>query len=73
MLGISLPLIILLGLIIGMIMYVTSSYYQKQSKITKAINQVLMVVVSMLRSIPFIILILAIIPITMALMGTFLG
>jgi len=70
MLGGSLVLTILLGLPLGVLLYLTGDGRLAQSRLA---NGVLGVVVNILRSIPFIILLIIMIPLTVLLVGTSLG
>ena len=70
MLGGSLVLTILLGLPLGVLLYLTGDGRLAQSRLA---NGVLGVVVNILRSIPFIILLIIMIPLTVMLVGTSLG
>jgi len=70
MLGGSLVLTILLGLPLGVLLYLTGDGRLAQSRLA---NGVLGVVVNTLRSIPFIILLIIMIPLTVMLVGTSLG
>ena len=70
MLGGSLVLTIALGLPLGVLLYLTGDGRLAQSRLA---NGVLGVVVNTLRSIPFIILLIIMIPLTVMLVGTSLG
>ncbi|CUS43874.1 MAG: methionine ABC transporter permease [Pseudomonadota bacterium] len=70
MLGGSLVLTILLGLPLGIILFLTSP---GQVWAHRAANGVLALLVNLLRSVPFIILLIVMIPVTMLLVGTSLG
>ncbi len=70
MLGGSLVLTIVLGLPLGVLLYLTGDGRLAQSRLAKG---VLGVVVNILRSIPFIILLIIMIPLTVLLVGTSLG
>lgn len=70
MLGGSLALTILLGLPLGVLLYLTGEGRLAQSRLA---NGALGTVVNILRSIPFIILLIIMIPLTVALVGTSLG
>ncbi|WCM25080.1 ABC transporter permease [Sphingomonas sp. QA11] len=70
MLGGSLVLTILLGLPLGIILFLTSP---GQAWAHRAANGVLALLVNLLRSVPFIILLIVMIPVTMLLVGTSLG
>lgn len=67
---ISLLLATVLGLIIGILLYVTSDNSLVPNKI---INRIADVIVNVLRAIPFIILLIILIPFTKLLVGTMLG
>ncbi len=70
MLGGSLVLTILLGLPLGVLLYLTGEGRLSESRIA---NGALGIVVNVLRSIPFIILLIIMIPLTVMLVGTSLG
>lgn len=70
MLGGSLALTILLGLPLGVLLYLTA---ERQISENRIVNAGLGVVVNILRSVPFIILLIVMIPLTVALVGTSLG
>ncbi|WP_254602893.1 methionine ABC transporter permease [uncultured Sphingomonas sp.] len=70
MLAGSLALTILFGLPLGVLLFLTGS---GQVGSNRAVNAVLGTIVNILRSIPFIILLIVMIPVTMALVGTSLG
>jgi D-methionine transport system permease protein len=70
MLGGSLVLTILLGLPLGVLLYLTGEGRLSESRIA---NGALGIVVNILRSIPFIILLIIMIPLTVMLVGTSLG
>lgn len=70
MLGASGLFSILIGLPLGIILFMTS---RSTSGINKAVYNVLSVIVNILRSVPFIILIVAMIPITKEIVGTAIG
>ncbi|WP_420139653.1 methionine ABC transporter permease [Sphingomonas sp.] len=70
MLGGSLLLTIALGLPLGVLLYLTADKQIAQNKLA---NGVLGVVINVLRSIPFVILLIVMIPLTVALVGTSLG
>jgi D-methionine transport system permease protein len=61
---------IIIGLILGIILYLTSNKKQISLRI---INGVITILVNTFRSIPFIILIILLIPLTRSLLGTMLG
>lgn len=70
MLGGSLALTILLGLPLGVLLFLTSGRQLLQNN---AANAVIGFVVNVLRSVPFIILLIVMIPLTVMLVGTSLG
>ncbi len=70
MLGSSLLLTLLLGVPLGVLLFLTSRGQIGQSLIA---NRVLGMVVNILRSIPFVILLIVMIPMTLLIMGTSLG
>jgi D-methionine transport system permease protein len=70
MLGGSLLLTILLGLPLGILLFLTSP---GQFWANRAVSGVLALLVNLLRSVPFIILLIVMIPVTVALVGTSLG
>jgi len=70
MLGGSLLLTILLGLPLGVLLFLTAA---RQLSANRVVNAVLGVIVNILRSVPFIILLIVMIPLTVALVGTSLG
>ncbi|WP_010218137.1 methionine ABC transporter permease [Sphingomonas sp. PAMC 26621] len=70
MLGASLALTVVLGLPLGVLLYVTG---KRQIGANRWLNGVLGVVINVLRSVPFIILLIVMIPLTVALVGTSLG
>ncbi len=70
MLGGSLVLTILLGLPLGVLLYLTGEGRLSESRLA---NGALGIVVNILRSIPFIILLIIMIPLTVMLVGTSLG
>lgn len=70
MLGGSLALTILLGLPLGIVLFLTGP---RQVWENRAANGLLGIVVNFLRSVPFIILLIVMIPLTMTLVGTSLG
>lgn len=67
---ISMILVVVLGLLLGLVLYSLAKSDKKSSKILYTIVSILS---NIFRSIPFIILILLLIPFTKALLGTFLG
>ena len=70
MLGGSLVLTILLGLPLGVLLFLTGQGRLAQNRVA---NAVLGIVVNILRSVPFIILLIVMIPLTVMLVGTSLG
>lgn len=70
MLGGSLLLTILLGLPLGILLYLTA---ERQISENRIVNLALGLIVNVLRSVPFIILLIVMIPLTVALVGTSLG
>ena len=70
MLAASLALTIVLGLPLGVLLYVTG---KRQIGENRVFHAVLGVVINVLRSVPFIILLIVMIPLTVALVGTSLG
>jgi D-methionine transport system permease protein len=70
MLGASLALTILLGLPLGLVLYATS---RGQILENRAVNVVVSFCVNLLRSVPFIILLIVMLPLTVVLAGTSLG
>ena len=70
MLGGSLPLTLLLGLPLGVLLFLSGSSRFRRRPL---LHGVLALVVNLLRSIPFIILMIAMIPLTLWVMGTSLG
>ncbi|SMG56954.1 methionine ABC transporter permease [Paenibacillus aquistagni] len=70
MLGFSVLFTLLLGLPLGIFLYLTS---RSKAVWVQIIHNVLSVVVNILRSVPFIILMIAIIPLTKTLVGTSIG
>lgn len=70
MLGGSLLLTVLLGLPLGVLLYLTG---ERQISRNRAVNLVLGTIVNILRSVPFVILLIVMIPLTVALVGTSLG
>jgi ABC-type metal ion transport system, permease component len=70
MLAGSLPLTMAIGLPLGVLLFLTGS---PQLHRRPAIYGALALVVNLLRSVPFIILMIVLIPVTLAMMGTSLG
>ena len=62
--------IIVLGLLLGLLLF---EFSKKEGKVAKLLYNVLSVISNIFRSIPFIILIILLIPFTRAILGTFLG
>lgn len=67
---VSLVFAVIIGLFIGIILYCTSSDGLFQNRF---INRIMDVIVNVLRAVPFIILLIILIPFTRALIGTILG
>ncbi len=70
MLGASLALTIVVGVPLGVLLFVTG---RGQIAETRWLNRLLGVIVNVLRSVPFVILLIVLIPVTLALVGTSLG
>ncbi|AZU63842.1 methionine ABC transporter permease [Neobacillus mesonae] len=70
MTGISVIVTFILGIILGMLLFLTSKDNLWENK---PINTVISAIVNIFRSIPFIILIVLLIPFTMFLLGTMIG
>ena len=70
MLGGSLVLTVAIGLPLGVLLYLTGQGRLSQNRIA---NAVLGIIVNILRSVPFIILLIVMIPLTVMLVGTSLG
>ena len=70
MLGGSLAFSVLLGLPLGVILFLTSA---KQLLANRPVNMALSFAVNVLRSVPFVILLIVMIPLTVLLVGTSLG
>lgn len=70
MLGASLAFTVLLGLMIGILLFLTS---RGQMLHHRVLNSSLSFVVNILRSVPFVILMLLIMPLTKAMVGTSIG
>lgn len=70
MLGASLLLTIVLGLPLGVLLYLTG---KRQIGENRVLHGILGIVINILRSVPFIILLIVMIPLTVLLVGTSLG
>jgi D-methionine transport system permease protein len=70
MLGGSMALTVVLGLPLGVILFLTGPGQMLQSRVA---NGTLSLVINILRSVPFVILLIVMIPLTVALVGTSLG
>jgi D-methionine transport system permease protein len=70
MLGGSMVLTVTLGLPLGVILFLTGKGQMLQNRLA---NGVLSLVINVLRSVPFVILLIVMIPLTVALVGTSLG
>ncbi len=70
MLAGSLPLTMLIGLPLGVLLFLTGSPQLRRRPVLYGVTALL---VNVLRSVPFIILMIVLIPVTLALMGTSLG
>ncbi|OOW04754.1 metal ABC transporter permease [Pseudomonas sp. MF6396] len=70
MLGVALGFTVLMGLPLGVLLYLTG---QRQLLASPLVYRVLSVVVNVLRSMPFIILLIVLIPLTQVVAGTSLG
>jgi len=70
MLGGSMLLTVVLGLPLGVILFLTGKGQMLQNRLA---NGVLSLVINILRSVPFVILLIVMIPLTVALVGTSLG
>ena len=65
---------IIIGTLIGIVLYITSNdHLCKRSFLTETINRILSTIVNIGRSIPFVILIIAVAPVTRLIVGTFIG
>ena len=72
--GITGVFVLIFGFIIGFSLYTTQNpYLIKQTKTIKAVHRVIATINDVFRSIPFIILLIMMIPITRILVGTMLG
>ena len=70
MLGGSMVLTVILGVPLGVLLYLSGNGRLAANPV---LNAVLSLIVNVLRSVPFIILMIVLIPVTLALMGTSLG
>ncbi len=70
MVSISLVVATILGIIIGLLLYITSNPLLLENKV---INIISSTIVNVLRSIPFIILLVVVIPLTKLIVGTTIG
>lgn len=70
MLGISVFFSAIIGIPVGMVLYITSAGNILSNKV---VNKILSLIVNILRSIPFIILLIIMMPVTTFLVGTSLG
>jgi D-methionine transport system permease protein len=70
MLGGSMVLTVILGLPLGVILFLTGPSQMLRNRLA---NGVLSLVINILRSVPFVILLIVMIPLTVALVGTSLG
>ena len=70
MLGASLALTIALGIPLGVLLFLTGSGQLAESRL---LNRLIGIVVNVLRSVPFVILLIVMIPLTLLVMGTSLG
>lgn len=70
MLGASLALTIALGIPLGVLLFMTADGHLAQSR---ALNRLIGMLVNILRSVPFVILLIVMIPLTLLIMGTSLG
>ncbi|MDC7236982.1 MAG: ABC transporter permease [Sphaerochaetaceae bacterium] len=70
MVSISLVVATILGIIIGLLLYITSNPLLLENKVINIISSTL---VNILRSIPFIILLVVVIPLTKIIVGTTIG
>ncbi len=66
----SLLFAVILGLVIGILLYITETGGLLQNRV---INRITDVIVNVLRAIPYIILLIILIPVTKAIVGTMLG
>ena len=74
LLGVGGMLIVSIGLILGIFLFISSSdRIIKRNKFIIILNKILSVITDTCRSIPFIVLIIALIPVTVILVGTMLG
>lgn len=70
MIGIAMLLSIVIGGIIGLVLYLTSNELFYKNKI---VNSIAGIVVNIIRSLPFVILLVLLIPITKSIVGTSIG
>ena len=70
MLGASLALTIALGIPLGVLLFLTGTGQLAESRL---LNRLIGIVVNVLRSVPFVILLIVMIPLTLLVMGTSLG
>lgn len=70
MLGFSLPYIVAIGFVMGILLFLTSS---KQMLENKVIYAILSFIVNVMRSVPFVILIIVLLPLTKIIAGTSIG
>ncbi|QAY78235.1 methionine ABC transporter permease [Sphingosinicella sp. BN140058] len=70
MLGASLALTVALGIPLGVLLFLTADGQLAQSR---GLNRLIGVLVNILRSVPFVILLIVMIPLTLLIMGTSLG
>ncbi|MCR8658561.1 ABC transporter permease [Paenibacillus sp. T3-5-0-4] len=70
MLGFSLPYIIAIGFVMGILLFLTSS---KQMLENKVVYVIISFVVNVMRSVPFVILIIVLLPLTKIIAGTSIG
>lgn len=68
--AVSMVLIILIGLILGLLLY---EFSKSKKGLSKVLYGILSVISNVFRSVPFLILIILLIPFTRAILGTFLG
>lgn len=70
MTGVSLIFIVIIGIILGLLLFLTSDGNLWQNKV---INSIISAIVNIFRSIPFVILIVLLIPFTKVLVGSMIG